>query len=463
VLAATELSPSPQMQQCCVQEAEFSAAFIIGISGSGFNEQQNRWVFPVSCQKLHYTPRFLALMLLLALPRLLSKRPNNPAPDDTVFADPMAAPSSSCCVHKATGTAKCCPHQLLVPNCCAQDSCTCAVDCLKATSSLPGGSTACTSGALGEGLENEWKLDTPELPAPPQNPEAQAAAHVKSHGTCTRPEVQHESSIKGLCEAGGALPVGCAVESARTINTSGAGSFAGPETDSAFSPASAHQPVASLDDNACVDQREQGVSVNVGSVWLALTQAQRDLMLEVQRLRTLRQEQMPDPVLLLSCMLRIYAQDVLWSQHMRSVAAAAVALSTSNAQEHQTECSCSEQTHNQSTVSCKAHQQAPIKACRSIMQARGLMHAVGQVIATKSAERMHGTTVHIPGTERGDNQKERQRLVLKEENCNMARTKEAVTRGTSVQVALPIGTPERPPQSDNKNVFIWHKVRSESS
>jgi hypothetical protein len=313
---------------------------------------------------------------------------------------------------------------------------------------------------LGEGLENEWKLDTPELPAPPQNPEAQAAAHVKSHGTCTRPEVQHESSIKGLCEADGALPVGCAVESARTINTSDVGSFTGLGSHQAFSPASSDKPVATFVDNACVDQPAQELGVDAGSVWLALAQAQRDLLVEVQRLRTLRQEQMPDPVLLLSCMLRIYAQDVLWSQHMRSVAAAAVALSTSNTKEHQAECTCSEHTHNQSTVRCKAHQQEPRKACMSIMQARGLMHAVGQVIATKSSQSMHGTTsLHAPGTERGDNRKERQLLVLKEKSCDMARTKKAVARGTAVQVVTPIGTPGRLPQSDNKNVLVWHKVR----
>jgi hypothetical protein len=453
------------MQQFCVQEAEFSAAFLLGIPGGYINEQQNRWVLPVSCHKLHYTPRLLALMLLLALPRLPSKRTNSPAPHDTVLAYPLAAPSpSSFCVQNATGAAKGCPQQLLVPNCCAPDSCTGATDCLKATSSFPVCSTACTRGALGEGVENEWKHETPELPAPPQNLEAQAATQVQSHETCKRPEMQHVPSIKGLYVADGALQAGFVVESARIVNTSGAGSFAGLGTDPAFSPASSHQPVASPVDNACVNQPAQELGVNAGSVWLALAQAQRDLTLEVQRLRTLQQEQMPDPVLLLSCMLRIHAQDVLWSQHMRSVAAAAVALSASNAKEHPTECTCSVHPHNQSTVSCRAQQQEPRKACMSIMQARGLMHALGQVIAPKSAEQMHGTTsLHVPGTEGDDKGKERQLWVLNEKSCSMARTQEAIARGTGVQVVTPIGTPDRLPQSDNKNVLVWHKVRSESS
>jgi hypothetical protein len=446
----TELSASAHQQQSCIQEDEFSAAFLIGIPGGHFNEQQNYWVLPVTCHKLLYTPRLLALMLLLALPHLPSKRPNRPATHDTVIGDSLANSSSSSDVHKTACAA----------NSCLQYSCTQASDCV--TSSSPVGTTTYTSGALGEGLENEWELKSPELPASPQPPEEQAETQIKSHGTATGTALQHAPSIERLCIADEAFPAECAVESSYLVHTSGVSSFAGIGTHHVFS--SSHAPDTAHVDNAHVDQPVQELGLDVGSVWLALAQAERKLMLEVQRLRTLRQQQMPDPVVMLSCMLRIYAQDVLWSQHMRSVAAAAVAVSISNSPEHSTVCTCSEHSHNQVTASCMEHQQEPRRGYISITQAAGLLHAVGEVIASTSAARMHGmSSLQAPGN-RGDHKREEQHpWVLKERSCNVASVNEIVAQRTAVQVVTPIATPERFSQKDSKSALIWHKVRFQSS
>lgn len=64
-----------------MQDAAFSSEFLLGIPGGPLGDQQNRWMLPVNCHGLHYTPRLLAVMLLLAhhlrLPHNLTTTPHN--------------------------------------------------------------------------------------------------------------------------------------------------------------------------------------------------------------------------------------------------------------------------------------------------------------------------------------------------------------------------------------------------
>lgn len=55
-----------------MQDAAFSSAFLPGIPGGQVGRGQNRWMLPVQSQGLHYPPRLLAVMLLIAHHRFLS-------------------------------------------------------------------------------------------------------------------------------------------------------------------------------------------------------------------------------------------------------------------------------------------------------------------------------------------------------------------------------------------------------
>jgi hypothetical protein len=195
------LAASRSMKQSCIQEAEFAAAFLPGVPGGQFNERQSQWVLPVTCHKHHYTPRLLALTLLLALSRKPAKPTNSHAADTTSAGDAMDTPPLPH-DHEAAG----CPKPPVVPAC---SNCTaCASDGLKAPADSPGAPQAHTRGGCCDEMEFWMALDTfaPSLP-----PVDQARTRVELHGTSSTAAMGWENRSTGLH--------GCTLRRTRTYIT----------------------------------------------------------------------------------------------------------------------------------------------------------------------------------------------------------------------------------------------------
>jgi hypothetical protein len=367
-----------QWRQCCFQESAFAAAFLVGIPGGQFNEQQDRWVLPVGCQQLYYTPRLLAATLLLALTHCPPKRTNSPAADGIDGGDTLDTPQLIH-GHEPTSAAAGCPQQLRVPTCCVRDGAT-ALDCLREAGRREGGAPAHASEALCEGLEKVWGPPEPSSLSPP--PEEQARV-ITAHSTFSTANMMHATPSTVLTDRVETLPGGCEDEitsivvcSTDPTHHSWLGSHHGSlqaSTSRTAIPVWNEGP--SIFQTVCVPGRK------AGNVWLGL---RHDLMLELQRLRTSRQEPVPNSVILLSSMLCKYSRDVLWSGRMRSAAAAAVALSTSAAQAQSSELSPCEDLHSHPMTSCRSSLEGPKSACMSSLHARGIMHAVAQITAKSS-------------------------------------------------------------------------------
>jgi hypothetical protein len=221
-------------------------------------------------------------------------------------------------------------------------------------------------------------------------------------------------------------------------------------------------PGPTLAGDAQIDQTLQEPRAKARSVWVALVQARHDLIMEVQRLRTSRQEQVPDCVEVLSNMFRKFSVDVLWSQHMRS-AAAAVALSTSTAPAHLTELTGDDRMQSESIPTYTGYLEEPRKACMDIMHAHGIMHAVGQVMVSSPAAggaiKLHSQVPRSVGGGTGEVQRQR---VLKESTANMECTQEeeeeVVVKGAAVQDVAPRSPSEGLLHSNNLNDLTWQKV-----
>jgi hypothetical protein len=194
-------------------------------------------------------------------------------------------------------------------------------------------------------------------------------------------------------------------------------------------------------------------------VWVALAHAQHDLMQEVQRLRTSRQEQVPDCVSVLASMLQKFSEDALWSQHMRSAVAAAVALSTSTAPAPSTELMGDDGMQSQTTPTYTGYVEEPRKACMDIMHAHGMLHAVGQVMASSSAAG-GAITIHsqVPCSEVGETREVQRQRVLKESTGNAERTQEVVVKGTADQEVAPRSPSEGLLHGHDVNDLSWQQV-----
>jgi hypothetical protein len=424
----------------CMQEAEFAAAFLLGIPGGHFDEQQNRWVLPVSCHELLYTPRLLALMLLLALTHLPAKRTNSPAAAETGVAQPLDAfPSSS--DHTAPCVTDSCLQQQLVPDCSVCKSSRSASSGKRAPASSSHQAATGSSEALCEGLEEQSR--DPELLAP--HADAQAGRVRSSHGTSSATASEHAPPNLELTD----------IEK-RLAWVSGGDLGYQHAMIHASSPDMLAQTLAGKPQ---IDRTLQKPGMKAICVWVALTHARQDLMLETQRLRTSRQEQVPDFVAVLSSMLQKFSADVLWSQHLRLAAEAAVALSTSTAPTYSTELTGDDRMQPQTIPSYTEHLQGPRTACMNIMHAHGIMHAVGQVMASSCAAggaiKLHS---QVPGTEGGGTGEVQQQWVLKKSSFNLESNEDVVVKGTAVQDVAPRATSEMLLQNHILNDLTWQKV-----
>jgi hypothetical protein len=222
-------------------------------------------------------------------------------------------------------------------------------------------------------------------------------------------------------------------------------------------------PGPTLAGDAQIDQTLQEPRAKARSVWVALVQARHDLIMEVQRLRTSRQEQVPDCVEVLSNMFRKFSVDVLWSQHMRS-AAAAVALSTSTAPAHLTELTGDDRMQSESIPTYTGYLEAPRKSGMDIMHAHGIMHAVGQVMVSSPAAggaiKLHSQVPRSVGGGTGEVQRQR---VLKESTSNVECTQEEeeeedVVKRAAAQDDAPRSPSEGLLHSNNLNDLTWQKV-----
>jgi hypothetical protein len=455
-----------------VQEAEFAAAFLPGIPGGQFNEQQNRWVLPVSYQNLLYTPRVLALTLLLALRYHPSKRTTSPAADDACKDSSLQ--TSPCCLQQATcATAEGCMHQLMGPAYSVRDDRTYASDDLSGPASPPDGATTLSSGAVCEGLQEAWKEPEPSLPL--QHDTTHPTSHITSLGTflaTNMEEVVPSTEVIPFDTAwaeGPAAESSCLVQPARLHSVS---SLACPHVCSRAS--TSHASIPALIEISRGYQTEGEPGFKATNAWLAFVGARQDLLLEVQRLKTAMHEQVQDPVVVLSNMLREYSADVLWSRHMRSAAAAAVALSQSPVLTCWTEDTCNEGLHFQAINSCERDHEVPTIPYMNVLHAHGIMHAVDQVIATSAAAAgaligpptaAEVEPVKAPATEQCDTWEQQRMQCESSSICNVS-TNNVIPQiddleSTAVQRVSATATPVRLPK--NQNELSLHEVRMQSS
>jgi hypothetical protein len=196
------LAASRPMKQSCIQEAEFAAAFLPGVPGGQFNERQNQWVLPMSCHKQYYTPRLLALTLLLALSRKPAKRTNSHTVDTTGTGGAMDTPPLPL-DHEAAE----CPKPQRVPVCSMHDCSACASDGLKAPVDSPGAPKPHTSEALCDQMDLWMALDHCHL-LPPVD---QVRTSITSHGTSSTAAMERNIRSTGLH--------GCTLRRTRTSST----------------------------------------------------------------------------------------------------------------------------------------------------------------------------------------------------------------------------------------------------
>jgi hypothetical protein len=422
-----------------MQEAEFAAAFLLGIPGGHFNEQQNRWVLPVCCHKLLYTPRLLALMLLLALTHLPAKSTSSPAAAETGVAKPLDAfPSSG---HAAPCATDSCLQQQLVSDCSVRKCSRTASSGKRAPASSSHQAATGSSEALCEGLEEQSRA--PELLAP--RPDDQAGRVRSSHGISSATAMEHAPPSSELTDIDKGL-----------AGVSGGDLGYEHSMTHAFSPNVLAQTLAG---NPQIDRTLQKPGMKAVCVWVALAHARQDLMLEAERLKTSRQQQVPDCVAVLSSMLQKFSEDVLWSQHLRLAAAAAVALSTSTATTHSIELTCGDRIQFQTIPSYTRFPEGLEKLCMNIMHAHGIMHAVGQVMASSSAAG-RAITLHsqVPSTEGRDTGGVQRQWVLEKGSFNLESNEEVVVKGTAVQDVAPRATSEMLLQNHILNDLTWQKV-----
>jgi hypothetical protein len=358
-------------------------------------------------------------MLLLALPHLPSNRTNSAPAAHTGVGHPLDA-FSPFCDSKAACDGEGCPPQQLVPDCCMRVCNKGASACIKRHSSTPDGANILASKALCEGLEKGLK--STELIGRAQYPEAWAITQI-TPGTSSRTRMMHVPPSSELTEVDDAWTRGCGAKSSCIAYTSGLHTFSGLGSHQACSQAATCDMLGPvLKDNVKFPLPVREPGRKGGNVWSAFIHAQLDLLREVRTLRTVQQAQVSDCVVLLSYMLRKFSEDVLWSQHMRSAAAAATALSTPAPSEHSTAYACNESIHPRDIASCCPYEELPKRACMSPLQARGFMHAVNQLIAITSAERMHvKSSLQVPGTKAGDAGQEG-RLRLRREDLQRGAT-----------------------------------------
>jgi hypothetical protein len=445
-----------------VQESDFAAAFLLGIPGGQFSEQQNRWVLPVRCQNLLYTPDVLALTLLLALRYHPSKHPTSPAGDDAGKGSSLN--TSPCCHQQATcATVECCMHQLMHPACCVRDDRTYASDDLSGPASAPDGATTLSSGAVCEGLQEAWK--EPEQSSPLQHDAAHPTSQIESLGTVLATDMEQEApstdvtSFYAAWAEGPAAESSCLVKPARLHSVS---CLACPHVCSRAS--TSHASVPALVEISRGYQAEGEPGFKAKNAWLEFVGARQDLLLEVQRLKTAMQQQVQDPVVVLSNMLREYSEDVLWSRSMRSAAAATVALSQSPVLACWTEDTCNEGLHFQVMDSCERDLEAPTIPCMNTLHAHGIMHAVDQVIASPAAAgaligpdtAAEVEPVKAPATERCDTW-EQQRMQCESLSIYNVIPQIDELESTAVQDVSATATPVRLP--NNQNELSLQEVR----
>jgi hypothetical protein len=294
-----------------------------------------------------------------------------------------------------------------------------------------------------------------------QHHETQSRTLISANGIPWEIGMEHVPSIRELTDGDDSFSGTCGAASPSIAQTSGLqNSYCGLESHHDCSQASSSDVLtALLGEVSKIAQPVRDVGIKAGNVWLALAQSRRDLMREVQTLKTLQQSQVPDCVEMLSSMLRKFSGDVLRSKHMCSAAEAAVAQSTSSAPEVSIECTCNEVVHSQATVCCSNYLQVSKRTCMSNLQARGFMHALRQGIADTSAEQMHVTSsLQVPATDKRITGEDQRIGVHEESLCNVECTQQVALKGEAIQGASSRATPEGLVHNDNVNDLTWQEV-----
>jgi hypothetical protein len=205
--------------------------------------------------------------------------------------------------------------------------------------------------------------------------------------------------------------------------------------------------------------------VKVGTVWSAFLCARHDLMLEAQRLRASRQEHVQDAVAVLSSMLQKFSEDVLWLQHMRSAAAAAVAPSEPDCLTRSTEATQVQQLHSELEAGCSAALMGRNRAFMSSLHAHGIMHAVQHMSARKfKVGETSESCPHLPlpdivagGAGQGQSSQSQD-----ESGCDVECT-DAIAKCTGIRDPPVPTLPETLPPAEVQHGPTWHEVCTKSN
>jgi hypothetical protein len=216
--------------------------------------------------------------------------------------------------------------------------------------------------------------------------------------------------------------------------------------------------------------------LEAGNVWSAFLCARNErikmmlevhrLMLEVHRLRSSRQEHVQDTVTVLSSMLRNFSEDVLWSQYMRSAAAAAVASSESTRLTQSTEDTQTREMHVNLKPDYSTSVEGRNRSRMSILHACGIMHAAERIsdvcgcniYATTFTEGgITETCPHLPDVEAGEAGRGTSSQLKAESGCAVKGTYHGIRDPPAATL------PETLPPTVVQHGPTWHEVCIKSS